>query len=78
MAQSWVEPLGHPDASADAADANAVRQATSSASFWRKWLATKPKVLILDSPTVGVDIGNKQGIYDVVRELAARGGSPSC
>jgi simple sugar transport system ATP-binding protein len=30
-------------------------------------------VLILDSPTVGVDIRNKQGIYDVVRELAARG-----
>ena len=29
-----------------------------------KWLATKPKVLILDSPTVGVDIRNKQGIYD--------------
>jgi simple sugar transport system ATP-binding protein len=30
-------------------------------------------VLILDSPTVGVDIRNKQGIYDVVRQLAARG-----
>lgn len=38
-----------------------------------KWLATDPKVLILDSPTVGVDIRNKQGIYDVVRQLAARG-----
>ena len=35
-----------------------------------KWLATDPKVLILDSPTVGVDIKNKQGIYDVVAELA--------
>ncbi|WP_410961002.1 ATP-binding cassette domain-containing protein, partial [Salmonella sp. SAL4430] len=30
-----------------------------------KWLATHPKVLILDSPTVGVDIKNKQGIYQV-------------
>ena len=38
-----------------------------------KWLATEPKVLILDSPTVGVDIRNKQGIYDVVRQLAERG-----
>jgi simple sugar transport system ATP-binding protein len=38
-----------------------------------KWLATDPKALILDSPTVGVDIGNKQGIYEIVRELAARG-----
>lgn len=38
-----------------------------------KWLATSPKVLILDSPTVGVDIKNKQGIYEVVADLAHRG-----
>ena len=38
-----------------------------------KWLATEPKVLVLDSPTVGVDIGNKQGIYDIVHALAGRG-----
>ncbi len=38
-----------------------------------KWLATGPKVLILDSPTVGVDIGNKRGIYELIRELAASG-----
>jgi simple sugar transport system ATP-binding protein len=38
-----------------------------------KWLATEPKLLILDSPTVGVDIGNKQGIYEIVHGLAERG-----
>lgn len=38
-----------------------------------KWLATRPRVLILDSPTVGVDIGAKDGIYEVIRELAAQG-----
>ena len=38
-----------------------------------KWLATEPKVLILDSPTVGVDIKNKQGIYEIVRRLAESG-----
>ena len=38
-----------------------------------KWLATSPKVLILDSPTVGVDIGNKRGIYELIRALAASG-----
>jgi len=38
-----------------------------------KWLVTDPKVLILDSPTVGVDIRNKQGIYEVVRRLAEEG-----
>lgn len=38
-----------------------------------KWLAAKPKILILDSPTVGVDIKNKQGIYKVVADLAREG-----
>jgi len=38
-----------------------------------KWMATNPRLLILDSPTVGVDIAAKDGIYEVVRELAARG-----
>jgi simple sugar transport system ATP-binding protein len=38
-----------------------------------KWLATDPAILILDSPTVGVDVGNKQGIYEMIRELAGRG-----
>jgi simple sugar transport system ATP-binding protein len=38
-----------------------------------KWLATKPRILILDSPTVGVDIGNKAAIYAIVRDLAAEG-----
>jgi simple sugar transport system ATP-binding protein len=38
-----------------------------------KWLATNPRVLILDSPTVGVDIGAKAGIFQIVDTLAARG-----
>jgi simple sugar transport system ATP-binding protein len=38
-----------------------------------KWLATKPRVLILDSPTVGVDINAKDGIYAIVKRLAAEG-----
>jgi simple sugar transport system ATP-binding protein len=38
-----------------------------------KWLATEPRLLILDSPTVGVDIGNKQSIYQIVRGLADQG-----
>lgn len=38
-----------------------------------KWLATNPKLLILDSPTVGVDVGARAGIFDIVSDLAARG-----
>ena len=38
-----------------------------------KWMATTPRLLILDSPTVGVDISAKDGIYEIVRGLAAKG-----
>jgi ribose transport system ATP-binding protein len=38
-----------------------------------KWLATEPEVLILDEPTVGVDIGTRSEIVDLVRDLADQG-----
>ena len=38
-----------------------------------KWLATEPRVLILDCPTVGVDVGARAGIFAIVRGLAERG-----
>ena len=38
-----------------------------------KWMATNPRVLILDSPTVGVDISAKDGIYGIIRGLADAG-----
>ncbi len=38
-----------------------------------KWMATNPRVLILDSPTVGVDISAKDGIYEIIQRLARDG-----
>lgn len=38
-----------------------------------KWLATEPRFLILDSPTVGVDVGARAGIFEIVRRLAEEG-----
>jgi ABC-type sugar transport system ATPase subunit len=38
-----------------------------------KWLATRPRVLLLDEPTKGVDVGAKFEIHDIVRRQAARG-----
>ena len=38
-----------------------------------KWLFAEPKVLILDEPTRGIDVGAKYEIYTIVNDLAAQG-----
>ena len=38
-----------------------------------KWLSAAPKLLILDNPTQGVDVGAKEEIYDIILQLARRG-----
>jgi rhamnose transport system ATP-binding protein len=38
-----------------------------------RWLATKPKLLILDEPTQGVDVGAKSEIHKIIRNLAKEG-----
>lgn len=38
-----------------------------------KWLETKPKVVLLDEPTRGIDVGAKDEIYDLLRKLANSG-----
>ena len=38
-----------------------------------KWLALAPRVLLLDEPTRGIDVGAKQAIYRLMEELAASG-----
>ncbi|WP_169077271.1 sugar ABC transporter ATP-binding protein [Microcella alkalica] len=38
-----------------------------------KWLATDPKVLVLNGPTVGVDVGSKSQILELLRQAAASG-----
>jgi rhamnose transport system ATP-binding protein len=60
--------------------ATGVRQAVSALSGGNqqkvviaKWLATKPRVLVLDEPTRGVDIGAKVEVHRIVSELAATG-----
>ena len=72
LAERWVDRLG--------IKAQSVRDAVLKLSGGNqqrvsiaKWLATSPRLLILDSPTVGVDVRNKRAIYDIVRQLSAEG-----
>ena len=38
-----------------------------------KWFERKPKILILDGPTIGVDVGAKQEIHQIIKYLAESG-----
>ena len=38
-----------------------------------KWLAMNPRLLLLDEPTRGIDVGSKQEIYKLMEQLAASG-----
>ncbi|MEN0088200.1 MAG: sugar ABC transporter ATP-binding protein [Pseudomonadota bacterium] len=38
-----------------------------------KWLATKPRVIILDEPTKGIDIGSKAAVHEFMADLTAQG-----
>jgi len=38
-----------------------------------KWLVTDPRVIVLDEPTRGLDVGAKRNVYDAIRRLAAQG-----
>ena len=72
LAENWVERLGIRAANV-AAPVQTLSGGNQQRVVLAKWLATNPKVLILDSPTVGVDVRNKQGLYEVVRQLAEQG-----
>ncbi|HEY4383960.1 MAG TPA: sugar ABC transporter ATP-binding protein [Ktedonobacteraceae bacterium] len=41
--------------------------------LFSRWLATKVRVLLLDEPTKGVDVGAKADIYQIIGDLAAQG-----
>jgi ribose transport system ATP-binding protein len=38
-----------------------------------KWLSMRPRVLIVDEPTRGIDVGSKSEIHNLIRELASQG-----
>ena len=38
-----------------------------------KWLMTAPRIILLNDPTRGIDVGTKQELYQLLRDLAAEG-----
>lgn len=72
LARSWIERLNIKSPDVEAA-AQTLSGGNQQRLVLAKWLTTNPRVLLLDSPTVGVDIRNKRGIYTMIRELAKTG-----
>jgi len=71
-ARKWIEDLAIKAPNPDSA-VRTLSGGNQQRVVLAKWMATQPRLLILDSPTVGVDIAAKDGIYEVVRGLAAKG-----
>ena len=69
----WVKDLSiaTPDANNNA---NTLSGGNQQRIVLAKWLATNPDVLILNGPTVGVDIGSKHDIHAILQQLARENG----
>ncbi len=72
LAARYVEDLRVKTPSVDA-PAGTLSGGNQQKVALARWLATKPKVLILDEPTQGVDVGSKSEIHGIMTELAASG-----
>lgn len=70
-AKEWVEELNVITPSLEAA-AQALSGGNQQRLVIAKWLATNPKIFILDSPTVGIDIASKSNIHNIIKELAKK------
>jgi rhamnose transport system ATP-binding protein len=72
LTMDFVRDLGIKASGPDASGASLSGGNQQKVSLAR-WLATKPKVLLLDEPTQGVDVGAKSEIHRIIRRLAKEG-----
>jgi simple sugar transport system ATP-binding protein len=72
MVDHWMKSL-NIRASAPEAPVQTLSGGNQQRVVIGKWLATAPRILILDGPTVGIDIAAKASIYEIIRDLAAGG-----
>src|SRR5690606_4926771 len=71
-ASRWIEDLGVKTAGLEA-PAQTLSGGNQQKLVLAKWLATEPKVLILDGPTVGIDVMAKSAIHALIQKCAERG-----
>jgi simple sugar transport system ATP-binding protein len=69
---TWVRDLTIKVSSPEAA-AQTLSGGNQQRVVIAKWLATEPQVLILDGPTIGIDVAAKSAIHHIIRELAHSG-----
>jgi ABC-type sugar transport system ATPase subunit len=70
--QSFVASLGIKLRSAEEPVRN-LSGGNQQKTVLARWLALAPKVLILDEPTHGIDVGAKADVYELIRQLARSG-----
>lgn len=72
LAQNYVRDLSIKTSSVDV-PAAILSGGNQQKVALARWLAAKPKILLLDEPTQGVDVGAKAEIHRLIRRLAAQG-----
>lgn len=72
VTEKFVEDLGIVAESIDA-PVSSLSGGNAQKVLIAKWLLRQPDVLVLDEPTQGVDTGAREGIYDLLRQVAEAG-----
>ncbi len=72
IAEKWIQQLNIKTPSSEIA-VRSLSGGNQQRVVIAKWLASNPKILILNGPTVGVDVGSKADIHELIRNLAKQG-----
>ncbi|MEG2784540.1 MAG: sugar ABC transporter ATP-binding protein, partial [Lachnospiraceae bacterium] len=72
VTQEWIEKIGCVAPSPEP-DIRTLSGGNAQKMVIAKWLNTDPKLLILNGPTVGVDVGSKSDIHRILHTLAKSG-----